>query len=484
MVMKNRLFIWICCTVCLICGCSDFTEIEPKGKSTLNRVEDLNLVLNSSYSVRLDALSVLINDVYPQVVNIPNLLDESIKTLNGIAATWDETSDRAALTQSDYKYTGLYNIIGKIANPVLLNADHASGDRALANRYKAEALVLRAWCHYLLVNIYAKAYDPATAATDPGIMYTLDSEDITATPNEKRTVAKIYELILADLDAALELKSLAVNPDKMRVGLPFAHAVKAKVLMSMRDYDGAFAAAGDALKLKNTIDDYNDKVITNTDYAAFGKTFQEFTREYLTCEEELFETPYFFFYMPFSPEFWEDIEENHIFRSNLILDDMIFGIPMYGTQMNGVHVPYLLNMKMYYSPLGLTTVDMYLVQAECYIREGKTDDAMDLLNTIREKRVVRGTWQEVSASTPDEAFEWLRKISRTENFFTPKNFINLKRWNTEGAYAETLHKTYRYSAGIAEREVSYQLRPDSPLWIYPFPQNATNLNPNLTQNYK
>lgn len=482
--MKNRLYIWICCTVCLICGCSDFTEIEPKGKSTLNRVEDLNLVLNSEYSVRLDALSVLINDVYPQVVNIPNLLDESIKTLNGIAATWDETSDRAALTQSDYKYTGLYNIIGKIANPVLLNADHASGDRALASRYKAEALVLRAWCHYLLVNIYAKAYDPATAATEPGIMYTLDSEDITATPSEKRTVAKVYELILADLDAALELKSLAVNPDKMRVGLPFAHAVKAKVLMSMRDYDGAFAAAGEALKIKNTIDDYNNKVVTNTDYAAYGKTFQEFTREYLTCGEELFENPYFFFFMPFSPEFWEDVEEHHVFRSYLILDDMIFGIPIYGGQMNGVHVPYLMNQKMYYSPLGLTTVDMYLVQAECLIREGKTDDAMDLLNTIREKRVVTGSWQEVSASTPDEAFEWLRKISRTENFFTPKNFINLKRWNTEGAYAETLHKTYRYTAGTAEREVSYQLSPDSPLWIYPFPQNATNLNPNLTQNYK
>lgn len=483
--MKNRLYIWICCTVCLIGGCSDFTEIEPKGKSTLSRVEDLNLVLNHEYYVRLEALSVLINDIYPQVVNIPNLLDESIKTLNGIAATWDETSDRAALTQSDYKYTGLYEVIGKIANPVLLNADHARGDRALANRYKAEALVLRAWCHYLLVNIYAKAYDPATAATDPGIMYTLDSEDITATPNEKRTVAKVYELILADLDAALDLNSLAVNSDKMRVGLPFAHAAKAKVLMSMRDYDGAFAAAGESLKLKNAIDDYNHKVVTNTDYAAFGKTFQEFTRQYLTCEEELFETPYFFFYMPFSPEFWEDVEEHHVFRSYLITDDMIFGIPIYGGQLNGVHVPFLMNMKMYYSPLGLTTVDMYLVQAECLIRKGKTDDAMELLNIIREKRVVTGTWQEVSAATSDEAFEWLRKISRTENFFTPKNFINLKRWNAEGgAYAETLHKTYSYTAGTEERKVSYELRPDSPLWIYPFPQNATNLNPNLTQNYK
>ena len=124
---------------------------------------------------------------------------------------------------------------------MLLNVDVASGDRVLADRLKAEALVLRAWCHYLLVNFYAKAYNPATAETDPGIVYALETDDMAA-PNEKLTVAKVYEMILADLNAALDLGSLPVVPNKMRVGLSFAYAVKAKVLMSIRDYDGAFAA--------------------------------------------------------------------------------------------------------------------------------------------------------------------------------------------------------------------------------------------------
>ncbi|MFR7875716.1 MAG: hypothetical protein ACLU4J_04545 [Butyricimonas paravirosa] len=35
-------------------------------------------------------------------------------------------------------------IIGQVANPVLLNVDVASSDRVLADRLKAEALVLRA----------------------------------------------------------------------------------------------------------------------------------------------------------------------------------------------------------------------------------------------------------------------------------------------------------------------------------------------------
>ncbi|MFR7812822.1 MAG: RagB/SusD family nutrient uptake outer membrane protein, partial [Butyricimonas faecihominis] len=91
------------------------------------------------------------------------------------------------MTESDYKYTRLYEIIGQVANPVLLNVDVASGDRVLADRLKAEALVLRAWCHYLLVNFYAKAYNPATAETDPGIVYALETDDMAA-PNEKLTV--------------------------------------------------------------------------------------------------------------------------------------------------------------------------------------------------------------------------------------------------------------------------------------------------------
>ena len=57
---------------------------------------------------------------------------------------------------------------------------------------------------------------------------------------------------------------------------------------------------------------------------------------------------------------------------------------------------------------------------------------------------VTGTYQPETASTSEEAFVWLKKISRTENFYTAKTFINLKRWNTEEKYRETLHKTYRY----------------------------------------
>lgn len=485
----NKIYATIIGLALFVSGCSDFTEIDPKGKNILNRVEDLDLLLNYEYYLRIDnKQAILINDLYPQVTNIPNLLTESIPTLNGIYVSWNEDADRAALVDGDDTYTELYNIIGKVANPVLLNVDAATGDRTIAERLKAEALVLRGWFHYLLVNIYAKAYDPATAATDPGIVYALET-DVMEVPNEKLTVQEVYEHILSDVDSALHLESLPATPNAMRVGLPFAYAVKAKVLMSMRDYEGAFAAADESLKLKNTIDDYSTLLQPE---AMFGYGINEFVRPYLTLQEELFETPYYVMLQALTPELWDTFEEGHIVKDYLLTDVKLFGIPMLGSQYWGLNIPCLYAMNTYYSPLGLTTVDMYLTQAECYIREGNVSEAMSLLNQIREKRIV--PYEAVSVSSAEEAFAWLKNISRTENFATLKNFINLKRWNTEPAYQETLKKTIEWDVNILgdggqivdveHHTFTAELRPDSPLWIFPFPRNSTSHNPNLTQNYE
>ena len=496
---KYVLTIWI---ISIMTACSNFTEIDPKGKNILNRVEDLNLLLNSNYDVSCMNVAFLVNDIYPQFVNIPNLLTETIKTLDGTFATWDESADRAALTDSDDIYSNLYGIIGKVANAVLSNVDAATGDPLNAKQVKAEALVLRAWCHYILVNLYAKAYDPATAATTPGIVYMLETSDLVA-PHEKITIEQVYEAILKDLDNAFALESLPENPSPMRIGLAFTYAAKAKILMSMRDYDGAFSAAEECLKLKNAIDNYNDKLVfsesVKTEYniEAYG-----LDRYYLTCDEEIWETPnQWSCSMPFTYEFWDDLEENHIYQTSLLTDVYLATLnPSVPTNqavdycgLENLPCPHPSIME-YYSPIGLTTVDMYLTQAECYIRNGNIDDAMKLINKIRENRLIAGTYTPASAITPQEAFMWLKKVSRAENFYTFKNFINLKRWNTEEEYAETLHRSITCTHVIERDEFGnpaktekvtyeYELRPDSPLWIFAFPQDATNFNPYLSQNY-
>ena len=58
---------------------------------------------------------------------------------------------------------------------------------------------------------------------------------------------------------------------------------------------------------------------------------------------------------------------------------------------------------------------------------------------------------------------------------TIENFLDCKRRNSEPAYAADVlidNVEYGFSA----------IKPGSKLWIFPFPMNATNFNPTLTQN--
>lgn len=284
-------------------------------------------------------------------------------------------------------------------------------------------------------------------------------------PCTKSTVAEVYENILADLETALELNSLPDKPiNTMRVGKAFAYAVKAKALMSMHKFPEALEAAEASLAINDFI--YDQRQLTGGD----------FVRPRIDCQEDLFTT---FYERPnlhaYTDEIMAQFEPGSIsFNHFPKIDESGFpiGLIIYG-------VPGLTmwdNNEYYMTTGGLTTIDMYLTRAECLIRSNKGDDlqeAMNVINTIREKRI--DPYTPLSAADPAQAFAYLKQLSRTENWFSYRNFVNLKRWNTEDAYKETLRKN------LLGQE--FELRPDSPLWIFPFPQNATNYNPNLTQNY-
>lgn len=465
--MKKIRYGFLLALLAFASACSDFTDIDPKGKNVLSRVDDLDMLLNYEYrqsGFAFRTVMLAANDILPYADNIPNLLSAKEKTLNGVLATWDEDADRAMLTASDATYSLCYSINARVANAVIGKIDAAAGDRHKAGRLKAEAYVLRAYMHYIVVNLYAKAYDPATAATDPGVAYVKENNSIDV-PCPKSTVAEVYQYILDDLDTALALNSLPDQPaNTMRVGKAFAYAVKAKALMAMHRFPEALEAAEKSLAINDAIIDQHTLIEGS------------FVRPKVDCPEDLFTA---FYERPnlhaYTDELMAQFEPGSISygyfpkidESGFPIGLIIYGLP--GLTMWD-------NNDYYMSSGGLTTIDMYLTKAECLIRSNKGDDlarAMQLINMIRENRIEPCT--PLQAADPAEAFAYLKRLSRTENWYSYKNFVDLKRWNTEAAYRETLRKNL-----LGQQ---FELRPDSPLWIFPFPQNATSYNPNLTQNY-
>lgn len=452
-------------------SCGKYTDIQPKGKNLLNNVDDLDLLMNHMYGgsqFDFTFQSILVNDMYYPFANVPNIAGGAVKDITYVVTTYDEGIDRAALTLSDYVYEGLYGIVSRVANIVIQQADQAEGDRMLARQLKAEAYVLRAYMHYLLVNVFAKAYDPATASKEGGIPYVkqLNLEQVQA----KRTMKEVYDFLLEDVNAAIDLEALpAQGKNSMRIGKSFAYAVKARILMSMRDYEGALAATNEALKFNNVLEDH--RIFLS---APLGQHVP-FARDGTSAPDNLF---YAYFGKPWPLTFSPSIEiiNNYYEPGNIILDstsaynfslgEMFLGMP---------GVPIFLPSTGNYeqNAAGMTTSDLYMMKAECLIRLQKVNDGMDVINEVRKRRVA--PYQPATATNEASAMTWLKKTARIEFLYTVRNFIDIKRWNAEGTYKENITKTIGGKV--------YELKHDSKLWVFPFPQNATEFNPTLTQNY-
>lgn len=461
-----------CCVIAIFmlmaAGCAKYTDITPKGQNLLNRASDLDLLLNANYlgnSFNFGKQAILDDDMYLVADNVPNAISSGVLTMNKILLTYDESADRASLTLTDAPYEGLYRIISTVTNVVLANADNASGDLQQLKQFKAEAYILRAYFHYVLVNIYAKAYNPATADEDGGIPYVDNLDFITV--NRKSSVKEVYSHLIADIDSAFALASLPDQPkNAMRVGKGFAYAIKAKVLMSIGDFQGALNALNEGLKYNSTLEDHRSLL-------TMPLTARMPIRSGLTASDNLFYAagnnidPTLF-----APTY--EILSGVYEPGNIIKDSSA----VYNYQLGAIYVG-LPNIPAWLAPTyesnsaGMTTSDLVLMKAECLIRTGKIGEGMDEINKIRVRRIF--PYAPLSASTEAAGMAALQKVSRIEFLFTWRNFANLKRWNIEGRYPVKIERTVN--------GVKYTLKPNSPLWIFPFPQSATQFNATLTQNY-
>lgn len=154
----------------------------------------------------------------------------------------------------------------------------------------------------------------------------------------------------------------------------------------------------------------------------------------------------------------------------------------YGQKLSGVKGSReCSSYDLHWNAWGVTSDRMYYVAAECYIRTGQIQKGMDLINKVRRYRIDPDKYADFTASTEKEAMALLQRAKFIECLATYENFFDRKRWNTEEAYKATLTRDMTLLES-GERK-TYSIAPDSKLWIFPFPANATRNNPELTQNY-
>ena len=91
-------------------SCDDKLDITPKGKTILNKISEVDEILNNTNNLGdVGNLCLVVNECYPSTP-VPTVLTQT-NTLNYALLTYDESIDRANLTPTDDIYSKGYSII-------------------------------------------------------------------------------------------------------------------------------------------------------------------------------------------------------------------------------------------------------------------------------------------------------------------------------------------------------------------------------------
>ncbi|MDY3350782.1 RagB/SusD family nutrient uptake outer membrane protein [Riemerella anatipestifer] len=132
-----------------------------------------------------------------------------------------------------YPWRFYYKLI-RNANVLINGGDNASGSETTRNNALGQAYAFRAFCHFQLVQLYAKRYDGTPNPN--GIPLRLEPND---DPLARSSVEEVYKQINADLDKSIELLNGISRVHKSHFNVEVVRGIKARVALVLGNYKEA-----------------------------------------------------------------------------------------------------------------------------------------------------------------------------------------------------------------------------------------------------
>ena len=446
--MKKIIFLFA--LVCIF-GCSkkldlkpDSTLIIPESAKDLENILDNSDIINST-----PALAQLSADEY----FIPTLQDwQGLPTpIQRNLYIWKPDIFEGATQLADWTvpYSAIF-----YSNSVLdiLSKQNISNDTEKKN-IKGWALFIRSYNLYILVSLYSKAYDEATANSDLGIPLKLSSDIKNIVP--RSSVQKTYDQITNDIITASDLLNTNIIDGKRnRPSKIASYALLARVYLSMRKYDQAELYANKSISLYSTLIDYNSLDTT---------TASAFTYNSL-------ETIYFTQQLPEYASTSYGLQRSYGLDSNLvtIYEPGDLRLPIYFKKNSIDNYNFkAINSLQEYPFTGLATDEMYLIKAECLARKGQIEESLLVLNSLIKTRMKTGTFIAITANTAADALEKILVERQKSLVWRGLRWMDIKRFNLEG---RNIMLTRNLSGTI------YILEPNSPKYVLPIPDDEIALS--------
>lgn len=342
-------------------------------------------------------------------------------------------------TISYFNYLFYFTIVSN-ANSILKYIDAAAGTQAEKDAIKGEALSLRGWAYFQMIQLFGKRFVKGQANDTEGVPLKLEPSTV-ATP--RATVAAIYEQINKDLDAAMGfLASSPARSNKSKINLSVAKGLKARVALTQQEYALAAQLASEARQ--------GYELMSNTEYMAGFSSYTN--REWMWgMYQQEDQTTFFYSFFAFMSanynstntrtnpkaifsKLYDKISATDV-RKGLwdpTGTNTAFPIPL---NPSGSRFPYM-NRKFLVPNTAISNGDlvimraseMYLIQAEALARLGGRDaEARQALYTLAHQRDASYV---LSTNSGAELIEEVMTQRRIELWGEGFRFYDLKRTNT------------------------------------------------------
>jgi hypothetical protein len=181
-------------------SCNKFLDEVPDNRTELDTDEKITKLLVNGYANHIFTMTTeMMSD------NIDQKESSSLTSfaqLQDQMFAWDDIVEVG--NESPKLIWERYYLAIATANQALQTIEEQGNPERL-NPQRGEALMIRAFHHFYLVNVFAKHYSEKTGGTDLGIPY-IDAPETTVNPQyERESVAEVYKKIERDVEAALPL---------------------------------------------------------------------------------------------------------------------------------------------------------------------------------------------------------------------------------------------------------------------------------------
>lgn len=226
-ILKYVVFI----SVLSLVSCEKYLDTVPDNRTEINSVEKVAQLLATAYPegdyyTFTESASDNAEDKGSGVGDLDEITDKPY--------LWQDVIGSGRGTTTNY-WTSCYEAIAA-ANQALESIEkYKLGNAALP--YKGEALVARAYTHFMLATLYAKAYVIGGANDSPGIPYVTEPETVAIKQYNRGTVASNYQQIEKDLTEGMALLSAsAYKVPKYHFTPAAAHAFASRFYLFKGDW--------------------------------------------------------------------------------------------------------------------------------------------------------------------------------------------------------------------------------------------------------